>query len=305
MGREDKEIMISAVEVKFPGLGIDIEVNPVAFTIGSIEVYWYGILIALALVLCVGLAIKQSKSLNFPEGLIYDTILLIIPCALIGARIYYVACNWSYYKGDFKKMIDIRSGGLAVYGGVILVFIGAIIMCYIRKIPFRSLADYIIVYLPLGQAIGRWGNFFNQEAFGTTTTLPWGMTSSTIERYLTANCKTLVSTMPVHPTFLYESIADLIIFFILMKVRKNSKISFETTCVYFALYGTARFFIEGIRTDSLYIGSTGLRISQLLSLIFVVAALLYIAYARSQKIEKQAFAAKFYDDEAVAAEGNK
>lgn len=288
--------MMDLVEVKFPGMGININVNPVAFTLGSIEVYWYGLLIALALVLAVVLAVKQAKSLKFPEGLVYDTILMIIPCAIIGARAYFVACNWDFYKQDLKAIFDLRSGGLAIYGGVILVFIGGIVMCRVRKIPFRELADYCIVYLPLGQAIGRWGNFFNQECFGTTTTLPWGMTSSTVEQYLSMYCPTLVSTMPVHPTFLYESLADLAIFFILLYIRKHSKISFETSCAYFALYGTARFFIEGLRTDSLYLGHTSIRISQLLSLIFVVAALLYIAYARAKRFEKRPFPAKLYEE---------
>ena len=286
--------MMNMVEVKFPGLGIDVNVNPVAFHIGSIEVYWYGILIAFALVLSVILAVKQAKSLNFPEGLVYDTILMIIPCAIIGARLYFVACNLDYYTKHPAAIFDLRSGGLAIYGGVILVFLGGLLMCYIRKIPFRELADYCVVYLPLGQAIGRWGNFFNQECFGTNTTLPWGMTSSTIESYLRSSCPTLVSTMPVHPTFLYESLADLAIFFILLYVRKHSKIPFETSCAYFALYGTARFFIEGMRTDSLYIGNTGIRTSQLLSLILIIAALLYIAYARSQKFEKRGFPKKLY-----------
>ena len=293
--------MMDLVEVKFPGMGININVNPVAFTLGSIEVYWYGLLIALALVLAVVLAVKQAKSLKFPEGLVYDTILMIIPCAIIGARAYFVACNWDFYKQDLKAIFDLRSGGLAIYGGVILIFIGGLVMCRVRKIPFRELADYCVVYLPLGQAIGRWGNFFNQECFGTTTTLPWGMTSSTVEQYLSMYCPTLVSTTPVHPTFLYESLADLAIFFILLYIRKHSKISFETSCAYFALYGTARFFIEGLRTDSLYLGHTSIRISQLLSLIFVVAALLYIAYARAKRLEKRPFPAKLYEE----AEGGK
>ena len=295
--------MIYFVEVKFPELGIDLNVNPVAFKLGSIEVYWYGLLIAMALILSVILAVKQSKSLNFPEGLVYDTILMIIPCAIIGARAYFVACNWDYYKLDWKTIFDVRNGGLAIYGGVILVFIGGLVMCYIRKIPFRELADYCVVYLPLGQAIGRWGNFFNQECFGTTTSLPWGMTSSTVEQYLSSNCPTLVATSPVHPTFLYESLADLAIFFILLYVRKHSKIPFETSCAYFALYGTARFFIEGVRTDSLYLGHTSIRISQLLSLIFVVLALLYIAVARTKKFEKRGFPEKLYVE--AAGEGKK
>ena len=294
--------MMNLVEVKFPGLGINVNISPVAFNIGSVEIYWYGLLIASAIVLAVILAVKQAKDFKFPEGLVYDTILVIIPCAIIGARLYFVACNWDYYGKNLKAIFDLRSGGLAIYGGVILVFIGCIVMCRIRKIPFMELADYCVVYLPLGQAIGRWGNFFNQECFGTNTTLPWGMTSSTIENYISANCPTLVATMPVHPTFLYESLADLAIFFILMYIRKHSKISFETSCAYFALYGTARFFIEGLRTDSLYLGHTSIRISQLLSLIFVIASLLYIAYARYKKIEKREFPAALF---AEAGEGKK
>ena len=294
--------MISAVEVKFPGWGINVDVNPVAFHLGSIDVYWYGLLIAIAIILSVFLAVKQAKSLKFPEGLVYDTILMIIPCAIIGARAYYVIFNYDEFKGNFKSIFDIRSGGLAIYGGVLLVFIGGLVMCRIRKIPFRELADYCVVYLPLGQAIGRWGNFFNQEAFGTTTKLPWGMTSSTVEAYLERSCPTLVATQPVHPTFLYESLADLAIFFILLYIRKHSKISFETSCAYFILYGIVRFFLEGLRTDSLYIGHTGIRVSQLLSLILVVAALLYIAVARSKRWEKRPFPAKLY---AEAGEGKK
>lgn len=290
--------MINYVEVKFPGLGWTLNVNPVAFTIGSIEVYWYGLLIAAALVLSVILAVKQAKSLKFPEGLVYDTILMIIPCAIIGARAYFVACNWDYYGKNLKAIFDLRSGGLAIYGGVILVFIGGMVMCHVRKIPFRELADYCVVYLPLGQAIGRWGNFFNQECFGTTTTLPWGMTSSTVQSYLET------STMPVHPTFLYESLADLAIFFILLYIRKHSKIPFETSCAYFALYGTARFFIEGMRTDSLYLGHTSIRVSQLLSLIFVIAALIYIAYARTKRFEKKGFPKKLFAEE-TSGEGKK
>ena len=297
--------MIDFVEVRFPGLGIDLNINPVAFRIGSVEVYWYGLLIAAALVISVILAVKQSKKLNFPEGLVYDTILMIIPCAIIGARAYFVACNWDYYKQDWKSVFDVRNGGLAIYGGVILVFIGGLVMCYIRKIPFRELADYCVVYLPLGQAIGRWGNFFNQECFGTTTNLPWGMTSSTVEQYLGQYCPNLVSTMPVHPTFLYESLADLAIFFILLYVRKHSKIPFGTSCAYFALYGTARFFIEGLRTDSLYLGHTSIRISQLLSLVFVVAALLYIAVARTRRFEKKGFPEKLYVESASGEGKNK
>ncbi len=287
---------MNSVEVSFPGLGININVSPVAISIGNFNIYWYGILIAAGMVLCGFLAVRQSKKNNFPDSLVYDVLLCGIPSAIIGARLYYVVCEWGYYSQDLRRIFDTRSGGLAVYGGVIGAFLGVFIMCRIRKIPFTSIADYCVIYIPLGQAIGRWGNFFNQEAFGTTTTLPWGMTSSTVQSYLASNCPTLVSTMPVHPTFLYESIADLAIFFLLLYVRKNSKFAFETACTYFATYGFVRFFIEGLRTDSLYIGSTGIRTSQALSLVLVVASLIYIAIAHIKQTERFPFPARLYED---------
>ena len=286
--------LINQEEVQFPGLGLTFDIDPVAFRIGNFEVYWYGILIAAALVLCIVLALKQAKKYNFPDTLIYDTMLVTIPCAIIGARAYYVIFNWSIYKDNIRSIFDTRAGGLAVYGGVILSLLGLLLMCKIRKIPFTSLADYCIVYLPLGQAIGRWGNFFNQEAFGTTTTAPWGMWSRSIQSYLARFCPELVALSPVHPTFLYESIADLLIFVILLQVRKKSTHSFETTSAYFVLYGTVRFFIEGLRTDSLYIADTGIRASQALSLLLLLFGLFYIAYAHIKNFEKKPFPAKLY-----------
>lgn len=289
---------MNSVEVSFPGLGISINVSPVAISIGNFNIYWYGILIAAGMVLCGVLAVRQCKKNNFPDSLVYDVLLCGIPSAIIGARLYYVACEWGYYSQDLRRIFDTRSGGLAVYGGVLGAFLGVFIMCKIRKIPFTSIADYCVIYIPLGQAIGRWGNFFNQEAFGTTTTLPWGMTSSTVQSYLASNCPTLVSTMPVHPTFLYESIADLAIFFLLIYVRKNSKFAFETACTYFATYGFVRFFLEGLRTDSLYIGSTGIRTSQALSLVLVVASLIFIAVAHLKQIGRVPFPARLYEEDA-------
>ena len=292
-------------EVKFPGLGIDINVSPVAFRIGNFEVYWYGILIAAAMLLAIFLAVKDSKKLKVPTSLVYDFILVAIPCGVIGARLYFVIFNWAYYSEDFSRIIDTRSGGLAIYGGIIGAAIGLYIMCKIRKISFTALIDFALVYVPLAQAIGRWGNFFNQEAFGTTTNLPWGMTSSTVSAYLSSHCPTLDPSAPVHPTFLYESIADLILFIVLVIVRKRSKFAFETACVYFAGYGFARFFIEGLRTDSLYIPGTSLRVSQLLSLVLCLAAICYIIYIHAKRIRRRKFPARLYAaEEASSGKGS-
>lgn len=290
-------------EVRFPFIGITVQVDPVAFKIGSFEVYWYGIIIAAAMILCGFLAVKQAKANKFSEDLVYDVLLVSLPSAIVGARIYYVLCEWSYYSQDIRRIFDTRSGGLAVYGGIIGAVIGGYIMCRIRKLPFSTVLDYCIVYIPLGQAIGRWGNFFNQEAFGTTTTLPWGMTSVKISHYLETYCPDLDPSMPVHPTFLYESLCTTAIFFVLMLlVRPNSKHRYETASVYMVLYGIARFFIEGLRTDSLYIGATNIRTSQLLSLILVFAGLTIILISHLKDWERIALPESVFVNRAKTAD---
>src|SRR5574344_1327135 len=273
-------------EVSFPGLGITVNIDQVAFSIFGIEVYWYGLLISLGMVLCVVLGMLHSNKTKFSSDLVFDVILVSLPCAIVGARLYYVLSEWEMYSGDLIKIFDTRSGGLAVYGGVLGAFIGTLIMCKIRKIPFSAVVDFCVVYIPLGQAIGRWGNFFNQECFGTTTTLPWGMKSSEVESYLRLYFPDLDSTMAVHPTFFYEFLATITIFFILLYVRKYSKHAFESMAVYMILYGVARFFIEGLRTDSLYIGDTGIRTSQLFSAVLVVSGVIYLVVAYKKNIKR-------------------
>ena len=280
-------------KLSFPGMGIEIDINPVAFEIGSFKVYWYGLIIAAAMLTCFILAVKQAKKNKFSPDLVYDLMFITLPCAIIGARLYYVAFKWDYYSQDLSRIFDTRSGGLAIYGGVIAVLFGYWVMCRIRKIPYGTVLDYLAPLLPLGQAIGRWGNFFNQEAFGTTTDLPWGMTSSEIRNYLATNCPTLDSTMPVHPTFLYESLGNIILLCILFYLRKHSKYAYETSAVYFIGYGVLRFFVEGLRTDSLYISGTAIRASQLLSVILVIGGLLYIAFAHYKKIERKPLPERF------------
>ena len=285
--------------VTFPGLGWKFTVDNVCVDIGGLKVYWYGVLIALAVGLGIALGLKQCRRFGVTPDLLTDYMLLSIPMAFVGARLYYVFCEWDtyYVKGNFKEtlsgIINVRGGGLAIYGGVLGAILAIFLMCKIRKVPMATILDFAIVYIPLGQAIGRWGNFFNQEAFGTTTTLPWGMKSTTIARYLSLNCPTLNSDLPVHPTFFYESVADLAIFASLLAVRDKSKKPWTTTSAYFILYGIARFFIEGLRTDSLYIGNTNLRISQVLSLVLVVIGLLLIALTRAFGWEKEPIPERF------------
>ena len=273
-------------EVSFPGLGIEgLKIDSVAFRIGSLSIYWYGVILAVALSTCVLLAILHSKKHGFSSDLVIDISLVCFPAAIIGARLYYVFSEWEYYKGDILHIINLRDGGLGVIGGVLAAILAGYILAKIRKIPAHVIFDYCIVYIPLGQAIGRWGNFFNQEAFGTNTTLPWGMISDRVSRYLEVYGQGQNPNLPVHPTFLYESLATTAIFLILLIIRNKSKFAFTTTAGYFVLHGVVRFFIEGLRTDSLYIGDTGLRLSQVTSVVMAIVgiALVIISRARGWK----------------------
>ena len=298
--------------VTFPGLGWKFTVDNVAIRIGGLNLYWYGILIAGAVALGLILGMKQCRKYGITPDLLTDYCLLALPMAFIGARLYYVICEWdSYYvKGKFgetfSSIINVRGGGLAIYGGVLGAGLAVFLMSKIRKIPIATIMDFAIVYIPLGQAIGRWGNFFNQEAFGTTTTLPWGMKSTTIARYLAENCPNLDSNMAVHPTFFYEFLCTFTIFFILLFVRSKSKRPWTVTSLYCILYGIARFFIEGLRTDSLYIGNTGLRTSQVLSLALVVLGLVLISLAHIYDWEKKPIPERFFQaDEAMTREAQR
>lgn len=276
--------------VNFPGLGInDLPVNRIAFTLFGWPVYWYGLLIACAIILCMLLAMKQAPRYGLTADDIMDTFIAIIPLMIIVARLYYVILEWDYFSGDWKRVFSTRDGGLAFYGGVIGGVIAIALVTRIKKIKVSKLLDFLAVYVPLGQAIGRWGNFFNQEAFGNNTTLPWGMYSNQTEYYLRSvtTIPGLDPTQPVHPTFFYEFIANLLIFLWLLRIRKRSRFPFETMLWYLLLYGLVRYFVEGIRTDPLMIPGTDIRASMLLSALMVVVSivLLIVLGRRRQRRE--------------------
>ncbi len=285
-------LLLTATDVSFPGIGLNnIPIDRVAFSIGSFPVYWYGICIILAFGLCIGLAMWQAPKFGLKADDVIDVSIVVIPAAIIGARLYYVAFDWDTFASNPLSVFDIRNGGLAVLGGVLFSMLAVFILTKVKKKSIAQVFDFLIVYIPLGQAIGRWGNFFNQEAFGTNTTLPWGMISADTSAYIRAYCPGLNPDAPVHPTFLYESLATLLIFFLLLVVRKRIKLPFVTVAMYFILYGTERFFVEGLRTDSLYIGNTGLRTSQVLSAILVVVGFGIVAFSRF-KADRKAMAAE-------------
>lgn len=293
--------------VDFPGLGIfDWGINRVAFAPFGVEVYWYGLLIAFASILSIFLSQREAAKFGLEPDFVLDNFLVIIPSMIVGARLYYIIFTWDLYKDDLMSIFDTRKGGLGFYGGVIGGLLGIIIFHLIKKRPLERFLDFIVVYIPLGQAIGRIGNFINQEAFGTNTDLPWGMISNGTTDYLAAHPELGQNpALPVHPTFLYEFIGNLILFFILHYFRKRNRIPYGTMAAYFMGYGIIRFFVEGIRTDSLYIGDSGIRASQLLSAIMVAVSLLYLLVVKRRKhIAKTAEAEALFEAAAQAREAS-
>ena len=265
--------------VHFPGLGIhDLEVNRVAFRLFGFDIYWYGLLIAIAIVLCLFLASKEAPKFGLKSDHAVDAMIIIVPFMIIFARLYYVIFEWHRYADNWLKIFDTRDGGLAFYGGVIGGIIALIVMAKWRRYKVGNVLDFFVVYVPLGQAIGRWGNFFNQEAFGNNTDLPWGMISNGTMRYLsTVDMPGINPLAPVHPTFFYEFVANMMIFLILHRIRRQSNIKGETVAWYLVLYGAVRFFVESIRTDPLIIPNTTIRVSMLLSALMVLAGLAFLA----------------------------
>ena len=230
----------------------------VAFSIFGIDIMWYGILITLGVILGYVVAVRLAKLENISENTILDILVWALPLAIVGARAYYVIFEWDYYSKNLGEIIDIRGGGLAIYGGIIAAVITCYVNCKKKNLKFLKLLDIFMPAIALGQAIGRWGNFINKEAYGTPTNLPWAIT---------------IDGVKVHPTFLYESLGDFIIFLLLVYIFKNKKkFDGQVTSLYMILYGILRFFVEGLRTDSLYIGA--LRVSQLVSIAIVIAGII-------------------------------
>lgn len=276
--------------VKFPGLGFAVELNRVAFTVLGRPIYWYGILFGVSFIAASLYIIRRVKEFGLDADRMIDVLLGTVIGGLVGARAYYVAFSWDTYRGDLMKIINVREGGLALYGGVIGAALAGYLMCRLRKVKFIPLCDLFFSALPLGQAIGRWGNFVNVEAYGCNTTAPWGMTSDSIVRYLewkkdelAAVGVTVDPTMPVHPTFFYESVWCLVGFILLALFTKRRRYDGQLTLLYLSWYGLGRFFIEGLRTDSLMLGSV--RVSQALAALCVIVSVSLLAYFH-RKIKK-------------------
>lgn len=241
--------------------------NPVAFSIFGVDVMWYGILISLGMVLAVFITYKRAPRHDIQPDKILDFVLICIPLGIIGARLYYVVFNWSYYAGDLMKIINIRSGGLAIHGGLLFGLGAAVILCLIWKIRPMNVLDLVIPTVALAQSIGRWGNYFNSEAHGGPTDLPWAV---------------MIDGVPCHPTFLYESIWCLLLFLFLLWMDNRRKFEGQIFLLYGMLYSVERFFVEALRTDSLMIGP--FKQAQVLSLtVIVVCVITYVLLNRRNK----------------------
>jgi phosphatidylglycerol:prolipoprotein diacylglycerol transferase len=240
--------------------------SPIIFQIGPVSIRWYGVLIMAGVILGLVLAGREAKRQDVSIELIYDLFFYMILSAVLGARLYYVIFSWDLYRNNIQEVFAFWHGGLAIHGAVLGGVISAVIYARLKRLSFWLLADICAPSLILGQAIGRWGNFFNQEAFGRPTDLPWGIFIDEAHRPVQYMQQT-----HFHPTFLYESLWNFSVFFFLLWVRrKGGIIRGDVFLIYLMLYSFGRFWIEGLRTDSLMF--EGFRIAQVVSFLLIMFA---------------------------------
>ena len=256
--------------INFEGLGIYLNIDPILISFNGVKIHWYAVVIVLGIAISILLARKDDgrHNIKYEDALIL--LLFILPISIICARIYFVAFKLDYYIQNPMEILNIRNGGLAIYGGIIGAILTIIVFCRIKKIKLLDMLDFFAPYLALGQCIGRWGNFFNGEAHGTETASLFRMGIVENGQYI-----------QVHPTFLYESLCTLIIFIMLYLKGNKREYPGELTYIYFFLYGLARTVIEGFRTDSLMLGS--LRISQVVSIVLCAVFGTILIYKKVKK----------------------
>lgn len=264
--------------VQFPNLGISVEINPVALQFGDFKIYWYGILIGIGFLLAILYGFSSCKKMNINKDHLFDAIIAGLIGGIIGARLYYVI----FYPGDKylqnpMEIFNIKEGGLGIYGGIIGGLLCGALVAKWRKMRVFAVLDVASLGYLIGQCIGRWGNFINQEAFGCATDLPWGMYSDRTAEEVVGN---------VHPCFLYESLLCLLGFILLhFFTRHLRRYDGQTFLLYIVWYGVTRFFIEGLRTDSLLLPGIDLRVSQVLAAVSALAAIvLLIVFRKCQKL---------------------
>jgi phosphatidylglycerol:prolipoprotein diacylglycerol transferase len=256
--------------IVFKGLGLEFFINPVAIDIFGVPIHWYGIIISIGFLLGLLIAVKYGKYEKIDTDTILDLTIIAAPVAIICARAYYVIFNFSEYAPNPLEIFAIWHGGLAIYGAIIGAIATIIVYCRYKRINVWSILDITAPAFPLAQAIGRWGNFVNQEAYGRETNLPWSMT---------INENGMLKT--VHPTFAYESLWNLVVVLVVVVFYKHKKVNGEPFLIYIGLYSLGRLFIESLRTDSLYLGS--IRVSQILAAILILSSITLFFIHRSRK----------------------
>lgn len=275
--------MVGGNDIAFPHLGIYLNNVPRSFSVFGFQVALYGVIIGIGVICGVLMAAHVSKKENMDPDVIWDFAIYAIIFSIIGARIYYVIFEWDMYKDNLLAVFNLRNGGLAIYGAVIAAFLTLFIYTRIKKQSFLQMVDVCVPGLILGQAIGRWGNFTNREVFGGYTDnllamrLPIdAVRARDITEQLRAHIIAVngVDYIQVHPTFLYESLWNLLILCLMLLYHRHKKFNGETWLLYLGGYGLGRFWIEAIRTDQLYLTGTSIPVSQLIAAFCVIAAVL-------------------------------
>ena len=282
----------------FPNLHITLNNVEKGFYIGSFFIAFYGVIIAIGMLVGVSFILKEAKRVGFDEDKFLDICIITIIVGVIGARLYYVIFSWDYYKDNLISILNIRQGGLAIYGGVLAGIACIYVLSRVRKLQFLKVMDVAMFGVVIGQIFGRWGNFFNREVFGQYTDGLFAMllpvdsvrSMQDVTAEMLANLVEINGTsyISVHPTFLYESLWNLGLLIFLLCTRKKKKFEGYVFFVYLIGYGAGRFWIEGIRTDQLKLWGTNLAVSQLLAAVLVVigAALMTYNYLQVKKIRE-------------------
>ncbi len=267
------------MDIAFPNLGIYLRNVPKSFSIFGFQIALYGVIIAVGVLAGVLMAANVAKREKVDPDVIWDFAIYAIIFSIVGARVYYVVFSWDRYRDDLLSVFNLRNGGLAIYGAVIAAFLTLWIYCRLKKQSFLQLADVCVPGLVLGQVIGRWGNFTNREVFGEYTDsllamrLPMQMVrAGDISDTISAHIVEGTNYIQVHPTFLYESLWNLALLCLLLLYRKHKKFEGEQWLLYLGGYGIGRAWIEGIRTDTLFIPHTGFAVSQVLAVLLVAVS---------------------------------
>ncbi|MCR5545585.1 MAG: prolipoprotein diacylglyceryl transferase [Lachnospiraceae bacterium] len=274
-------ILFQNLHIAFKNVGQSIQLF-------GIDIAYYGMIIAFGMVLAGAFILSDAKRKGQDEDAYMDVILWAIIIGVIGARVYYVVFSWDEYKDNWIDVFKFREGGLAIYGGIIGGLIGTLIVCHIKKLKFLDVADSACLGVLIGQVFGRWGNFFNREAFGGYSDGLFSMQipieavrdSTDITTEMMQHLVTIdgISFISVHPTFLYESLWNVGVFLFLFFLRKKKSFDGEIWFFYLALYGLGRMWIEGLRTDQLKFSGTNVAVSQVLSAVLVILSLIYLVY---------------------------